>query len=196
MLFTRCFCVVFYLFHLASIRCILILFYYLRNVFNWKLICVSNKAGWKLDPGGLSPNLFVIQHVRTRSLKFFENGNVWCFIFSSTRNQFVIFDVIVFLFVAFVLFRDFCHKTTWIKQTKPCFNRRAAAKPESNRSQQKNVSPWNKKATAVSTHLADRRCVDGPGKQRAKPITHEFHTDGRGSHTPRACAAKDRRADY
>ena len=41
------------------------------------LVCASNRAGWELDPGGLSPNL-VIQHARTRPLNC-ETWNFLCF---------------------------------------------------------------------------------------------------------------------
>ena len=41
------------------------------------------------------------------------------FIFSSTWNEFVIFDVIVSSLAAFVLFRDLSHKDAWINHNIP-----------------------------------------------------------------------------
>jgi len=64
--------------------------------------------------------LFVIQHVTTRLLKC-EPEISYVFIFSSTYNQLVIFDVIVFPLAAFMLFRDLSHKNAWINHIINCF---------------------------------------------------------------------------
>jgi len=32
-------------------------YYFLSNVFNQNLVCARSRAGWELDPGGLSPTL-------------------------------------------------------------------------------------------------------------------------------------------
>ena len=68
-----CWCFV-YLFSLTLIRFILLLFYYyIWNVFNLKLICSSNRAGWVVDLWSLSPILCdsnMLDHVNFLSLKF------------------------------------------------------------------------------------------------------------------------------
>ena len=48
-----CFC----LFYLTSIRCILLHFLLLVKRLQLIFVCASNRAGWELDPGGLSPTL-------------------------------------------------------------------------------------------------------------------------------------------
>jgi len=77
MLFPHCFLLFFLLVFPDFDSMHFVTFYYLWNVFNSKLVCASNRAGWELNPSGLSPT-FVSQHVRTRSLNC-ENENFWCF---------------------------------------------------------------------------------------------------------------------
>ena len=80
---------------------------------------------WFVLAAGLAENLtqvvfrqpFMIQHVRTRFLSC-ETWNFLFFcIFSSPYNQPVIFDVIVFLLAAFVLFRELSPKNAWLNHT-------------------------------------------------------------------------------
>ena len=122
MLFHHCFLLLsFFLFYLTLIWYFFITFLTTCKTFSIKI--------WFVPAMGVADNFtqvvfhqpFVIQHVRTRLL-ICETWISWCspFIFSSTWNQFVIFDVIVFTLAAFVLFRDLSHTNAWINHTIPC----------------------------------------------------------------------------
>ena len=64
--------------------------------------------------------IFIPGYIFTNPCLFIFYIFIWClFIFSSTWNQFVIFDVFVFALAAFVLFRDLSHKNAWINHTIP-----------------------------------------------------------------------------
>ena len=58
MLFPSVFCCCFYAyFTWRWFDAFYYFYYYLSNVFNYNLVCISRSAGWELDPGGLSPTL-------------------------------------------------------------------------------------------------------------------------------------------
>ena len=98
----------FCLFYLTWIRCSLLLFFTTSSIKNWFVLATG-------------PAEYLIQVSFRQSFSMLEHDH-WTvkietydvFIFSSTWNQFVIFDVIAFPLAAFVLFRDLCHKNAWI----------------------------------------------------------------------------------